>query len=179
MDRNDWNAPWFDKSRWIFSHLEGLEITTGEALLLLVINSLNELHQPITMDALLAKCHMDETVLDEMIEMLTERGYLSVEQKNRELVWRLDGLLEPGSAPQPAMNADLIEQFGRVFGRPLSGMEMERILQLDGEYEQSMILRALDEAAVYESLSVGYVEKVLAAWRARGLSAEDIEDGKR
>ncbi len=56
---------------------------------------------------------------------------------------------------------------------------MERILRWQEEFEESVILRALDEAAAYDRRSLNYIESLLQSWKQRGLSAQDIESGLR
>lgn len=174
----DWKSPYFNRTLWLFDHLDLLGIETSEAILLLVINYFNEKGEPIYEDSLAEKTHLSSDDLDEAIELLRAKGYLELDSKNGQLEWNLQGVL--GKPEEMPLNSEnMIGEFQSVFGRPLSGSEMERIVQMLSEYEESMVSRALDEAAVYDKLSIGYVEHVLAAWRARGLSAEDVENGKR
>ena len=56
---------------------------------------------------------------------------------------------------------------------------MERLIELSNDFEESMILHALDEASAYNKRSLSYIEAMLANWKARGLDAQDIENGKR
>lgn len=73
----------------------------------------------------------------------------------------------------------LLEEVEEEFGRPLSGTEMERLCRLAETYSEQTILHALDEASAYEKRSLPYIEALLSAWKSKGLSDEDIENGKR
>jgi DNA replication protein len=65
------------------------------------------------------------------------------------------------------------------FGRPLSGLEMERIMEFAKKYDSRRVIVALNEAASYDQRSLDYIERVLAAWKRKNLSIEDLENGKR
>jgi DNA replication protein len=65
------------------------------------------------------------------------------------------------------------------FGRPLSGLEMERIMDFAQKYDARRVIVALNEAASYDQRSLDYIERVLAAWKRKKLSVEDLENGKR
>lgn len=180
VDRSDWNAPWFNKTFWIFDHLEDLKLDPQEILVVLVLNYLNETRSPIVPDIVSAKTGLDLDAVDTAFESLAARGYLTIDTRNKKLHFLLDGLLDgaPVGAGKP-IESGLISEFSTEFGRPLSPNEMERILQMEETHSEAVILRALDEASAYEKRSVGYVEALLAGWKARGLSDEDIESGKR
>lgn len=165
-EKMDWNSPYFNRTQWLFDHLETLNIGKDEALLLLVINSFNEKNEPIFEESLMEKTHLNPEELDEAIELLSAKGYLFLDTRNRQIDWSLAGVLDTGSAPA-ALSENLIDAFTETFARPLSGSEMERIVQMASQYEEKNVLRALDEAAVYEKLSFGYIESILANRKAR------------
>lgn len=180
IERTDWNSPYVDKSRWIFDHLETLNLEPSEILVVLVINFLNEANLPISPETLSEKTHLEEEKIDECISSLNARGFLNIDQKGKRLVFSLEGLLDgQRQTLSDPLSQSLIHEFSLEFGRPLSGTEMEQILDLASTYTEDTILHALDEAALYDKRSVAYVTSVLAAWKQRGLSDEDIEEGKR
>ena len=73
----------------------------------------------------------------------------------------------------------LMEQFEMSFGRTLSTNEMQRILHLADLYDERRVICALNEAVVYNSLSLNYVERVLVSWKQKGLTIEELENGIR
>ncbi len=177
--QSDWNAPWLNRTFWIFDHLENFQCTPNEALVVLTISFLNDARQDVTPEIIMEKTRLDLEQVDEAIDGLNRAGYLNVKTRNRKLVFSLEGLFEDELTQHHPLNQGLISEFGREFGRPLSGSEMETISRLSDEFEESMVIRALDEAAAYEKRSLMYVEKVLQDWKRKGLSAEDIERGLR
>lgn len=180
LERSDWNACYIDKSRWILDHLENLNLSASQALMLLVINFLNETRQSITPETLAQKCAMEIDAVYEDMDTLCDMGYLSIDTHGRRLMFSLDGLLDTSfSLLDNPLAQSLFHAFSTEFGKPLSPAEMDQIAELAEHYEESMILHALDEAAVYDKRSVPYVTAVLSSWKDRGLSALDIEEGRR
>lgn len=177
--REEWNEPWFNKSVWIFEHLQDLNLEPEEALMLLVINYFNEQGKTATYDGLMAKCHMEADDTEECFESLSAKGYLTIDTRNRSLRFVLDGLMDSPVKAGTPINHSLIQEFQEEFGRTLSSGDMERILEMGQKYGEGMVLQALSEAAVYDKRNLNYIENVLASWKARGLTTEDVENGKR
>lgn len=180
IDRTDWNSPYFDRSCWILSNSGQLSLTSQELLVVLVLDHLHKCRQPYLLETIAEKSHLSEDVVDECFQSLSDKGYLSIDTQGRRLEFHLEGLLDVNApaAGDPLMQS-LFSEFAAEFSRPLSPGEMEQILDLSSHFSRKMILRALDEAGIYEKRSVGYVQAVLNGWKAKGLSEEDIERGKR
>lgn len=177
---SDWNAPWLNRTNWILDHLETFSLEPAEILVVLVLNFLNETGQTITPEMVVAKTALDLGEVEAAFDSLTNKGYLVIGMLNNKVSFRLDGLYSNASPMQERpLQQTLIREFGNEFGRPLSGSEMERITRLGQDYEEDMILHALDEAAAYNKRSLNYVEALLDSWRSRGLDAADIENGRR
>ena len=73
----------------------------------------------------------------------------------------------------------LLEEFEDEFKRSLSPSEMDRILNLASIYSERMVIVALNEAASYDKRDLNYIERILISWTDKGLSVEDVENGKR
>ncbi len=179
IDRQDWNSDYINRTGWIFDHLSLLKVTSDEALLLLVISYLNDHHKSIGVETLMEYCHMDDLKVDDLIASLSDKGYLIVDTFNNQVRFRLDGLIEIPTGEAAFLKQPVIQEFEEEFGRTLSGAQMDKIIQLCGLFGERMVLRALDEASVYDKRSIEYVENVLISWKNRDLSIEDIEMGKR
>jgi DnaD/phage-associated family protein len=178
----DWNSPYLNRNSWLLYNLDKLDVTPQEALVLLVVNFINENGLSMRDDYVSSKCRMTSEQLDDCLESLSAKGYLEIKVVNARVEFNLAGVMQsqkPEPKTSPADSSSLLKEFSMEFARPLSGTEMERILQMADSFEESMILRALDEAAMYDKRSIAYVEKVLASWKEKGLSAEDVENGKR
>lgn len=182
MLHDDWNAPWLNRTNWIFAHLETFHLNSAEVLVVLLINYFNETNPTTTISAqdISAKSGLDLEEVEQAIDSLSEKGYLHVRIQRSGMQFLLDGLYNANheSLGNPIQQG-LLREIGNEFGRPLSGGEMERILRWQEEFEESVILRALDEAAAYDRRSLNYIESLLQSWKQRGLSAQDIESGLR
>lgn len=179
LNRTDWYAPWFNRSAWIFDHIETLGLEPYEILTLLAINYLQENNQPITPETIAAKSALDSDHMEAAFASLTEKGCLIIDYRNKQLNFILDCMLDQSAINTTPLQKSLLGEVQSEFGRPLSASEMERLTSLCAKYEESMILHALDESAAYDKRSISYIEAVLAAWTSKGLSAEDIEKGMR
>ncbi len=181
-ERKDWSSPWFNRYYWIMDHLEDYQFEPNEFLVIMVMNFMQETGQLLTPDSIGAKTNLSESELDTAFSSLSAKGLLGIDFLNRQVRFSLEGLADVGQS-QPMSSSPivqtLIREFSSEFGRPLSGSEMERILALGDEYEEDMVLRALDEAAAYGKRSVSYIEAMLNDWKRRGLDAADIESGRR
>ncbi|MCF0259250.1 MAG: DnaD domain protein [Erysipelotrichaceae bacterium] len=179
IERSDWNSLYINKSLWLFDHLENFSLSPNEALCTLVINFLNETGQPVTYEALEAKCHMSPDELEDCFDSLSAKGYLTLDTRNHSLKFILDGFLDTPLKAGTPISQPLLMEFQEEFGRTFSSSEMEKIISLGEKYEEGMVLKALDEAAVYDKRSLQYIENILISWKNKGLSLEDVENGKR
>jgi DNA replication protein len=175
----DWNAPYFNRQGWILSNLENLHLDCKEALVVVLIEFLNDHHLDVTHEVLAQKTHLKPEEIESIFSSLSEKGYLRIDFANGHVRFLLDGLLTPGQGPGEVLERSLIEEFEMEFGRPLSGLEMERIMDFAQKYDARRVIVALNEAASYDQRSLDYIERVLAAWKRKKLSVEDLENGKR
>lgn len=179
LDRRDWNSDYINRTAWILAHLPELKVTPEEALILLVISHLNDVKQTVTYEKLAESCHMDEEAIDDCFQTLSDKGYLLIDTKNNQLRFLLDGLIELPTAENLYPRQPVIREFEEEFGKTLSAAQMDKIAQLVSRFGERMVLRALDEASVYDRRSIDYVENVLISWKNRDLTLEDIEKGRR
>lgn len=175
----DWNAPYLDHKIWILDHLEQLHCEPKEALVLLLIDLYNDLRQPIHHEEIAQKLGVDTDEVESLFLSLADKGYLRIAYREGIIKFDIEGVYAQRLKQDPSQHRSLIEEFEAEFRRPLSSMEMERILQLGDEYEPRMVICALNEAAVYDKRNLNYIENILLSWRQKGLSVEEVESGKR
>lgn len=179
LNREDWYAPWFNRTAWIFENIDALSLEPNEILTLLAINYLQETNQPVIAEQLALKTGLDPEAIDEAMSSLSDKGCMTIDTRNKQLTIMLDCLLDQAPAAGHPLEKTLLSSVQAEFGRTLSASELERLSQLCDTYEQSTILHALDESAVYNKRSIAYMEALLVNWKAKGLSAQDIEEGRR
>lgn len=178
MDEWNWNAPYVDRRTWILDHLKDLSIDSNETLVLLLIDYFNGIGQEISQEELAAKMKVDEDTIEDCFVSLSNKGYLTTSFEHGKVVFSIDGLFHAKQESVPIQHS-LMEQFEMSFGRTLSTNEMQRILHLADLYDERRVICALNEAVVYNSLSLNYVERVLVSWKQKGLTIEELENGIR
>lgn len=164
---------------WILDHLELLGLDTREALLVLLIDFFSEHHLEISLDTLAAKTGMTSEEVNQEISVLCARKYLEIRASNQKITYRLDGLFNADTArDRRIMDSSLFDVFETEFGRPLTQQELQKISDWNRTSDRKLILYALREASAYQKLNLPYIEKILQEWKARGYTAEMIEESR-
>lgn len=179
MEKLEWNAPYLDHKNWILSHLDILHVDAKEALVLLLIDYLNSNHIPVVHSLIGEKLKMNEEEVETIFESLSDKGYLTIDFQDGDLVFSIEGVFNQENVDEVPLEKSLLQEFSDEFGRPLNPNEMDRILNLASIYDERMVLVALNEAACYDKHDINYIERILISWKNKGLSIEDVENGKR
>lgn len=174
-----WNDPWLDHLRWILGNMQNLHLDSDEAIIALLIAYMNETHEDITHESLAAKSHLGVDTIEEIFTSLSDKGYLRVDFTDGILEFNQAGLMDNKSLAGTPLKRSLIEEFEEEFGRSLSSMEMQRILDLASRYNERRVIVALNEASSYDRRDLNYIENCLVSWKNKGYSIEDVENGKR
>lgn len=175
----DWNSPYIDHKVWILDHLQDLNLDAKEAMVLLLIDYYNQIGQGIHHENIAEKLRIDLDEVEQLFLSLADKGFLDIVYESGALHFNIEGVYVHGQRGQQVVSHSLIEEFEAEFKRPLSGPEMQRILELGAHYGDRMAICALNEAAVYDKRNLNYIEKILISWEEKGLSAEDVESGIR
>lgn len=164
---------------WILDHLNLLSLNPKETVVVLVIDFMNEHHIKITVEDLSKRTNMSNQEIDEIISVLCAKQYLDIRANKAEISFKLDGLFETDIArDEKILDSPLFDAFETELGRPLSQKEMEKISEWNRSTDRKMILYALREASAYQKLSLPYIDKILLGWKEKGLTLQDIDEGK-
>lgn len=164
---------------WILENLHLLSLDSKEAIIVLLIDFMNEHHMKITMEDLAKRGNLKTTEVDEIISVLCAKHYLDIRANNAEVNFKLDGLFETDVArDEKILDSPLFDTFETELGRPLAPKEMEKISEWNRSTDRKMILYALREASAYQKLSFPYIDKILQEWKTKGLTLEDIDEGR-
>lgn len=174
-----WNAPYLDHRVWLLEHLDMLHVDTKEALTLMIIDLLNQTHEAITHEKIAKKLKISVEEVEELFLSLSEKGYLSIDFKDGQLIFDIEGIFTQGQPVDLNVSRSIIQEFEEEFGRSLSATEMQRVLDMCDQYDQRRVLCALNEAASYDKRNMNYIEQILMSWMQKNLSIEDVENGKR
>ena len=154
----NFNAPYVDRRTWIIDHLQDLVLEPKEILVVLLIDFFNQQH--ISIDH----------------ELISEKLKISVDGS---LIFNIEGIFELSKTSDTSIDRSLLEQFEMEFARPLSSTEMQRIIDMASMYDERRVICALNEAVCNEVCDLNYIERILQNWQQKGLSTEDLENGKR
>ena len=102
-----------------------------------------------------------------------------MEYTNGSLIFNIEGIFDLSQASDTTVDRSLIEQFEMDFARTLSQTEMKRIIDMASIYDERRVICALNEAVCNEACDLNYIERILQNWQEKGLSTEDLENGKR
>lgn len=179
MEKSLWNEPYFDRRTWILENLESLHIDTKEIVVLLLIDYCNQINKMISHEYVSEKTMLSVDEVEEIFMSLSDKGYLTINVDGKGMFFNIEGVYQQKDLDGQRLSRSLFETFEYEFKRPLSHHEMERIMEMVSMYEEERVVYALNEAVVYEKLNLNYIESILASWMQKGLSIEDLENGKR
>lgn len=176
-------SKWFEKNyidriSYILSEFETVNLNAEEGLVVLLIQFYNDHRQSIEVASIAKKLKVDVNRIDEIINSLSEKGYLKVSLTNGSLEFNLDGIFEH-SEEAMEFNETLFEMFESEFKRPLTQIEMQRLSDWIKMYELKLISYALREASINKKWSFDYIDKILFDWQRKGLTAEKYESGEK
>ena len=117
-------SKWFEKDyidriSYILSEFETINLNAEEGMVVLLIQFYNDHKQTIEAASIAQKLKVDVDRIDEIINGLSEKGYLKISFTNRTLEFNLDGIFEH-SEEAMEFNETLFEMFENEFKRPLT-----------------------------------------------------------
>jgi DnaD/phage-associated family protein len=174
----DFNAPYINRRNWILENLESIHMDPQETMVVLLIDYFNEQHIAISDEKLAEKLKLSDQEIEDVLMKLSDKGYLTIDFKDGNVIFDISGIFHEKSEGM-VLQKSLIESVEDEFGRPLSSLEMQRIMELASVYDERRVICALNEAVVYDRRNLNYMESILASWMQKGLSIEDVENGKR
>ena len=163
---------------WILENCQLLGLDSNEFQLVMLIDFLNENHEPISMETLHRKTGMSLDEVDRTISVLCAKKYLEIRASAANVCFSLNGMFETDVArSERILDSSLFSVFEGEFGRPLSNQEMEKISDWNRTTDKKMIIYALREASAYQKLNVAYIDRILSDWKNKGLTLQQIEEG--
>jgi len=174
-----WNERFINRRDYILDHFEELSLTCDECMAVLLIDFMNQHNITISHGILASKMKMDGGQIDDLLSHLSQKGYLRITYQDKKVAFLIDGIFETSLTKDMAFDQSLFDIYESEFARPLSQMELQRMSDWMGLYDQQLIVYALREAVVYDKRSFDYIERILIEWKKRGFRAQDYEDGKR
>lgn len=168
-----------DHRDWVLDQLNLLSLNPEETIVVLMIDFMNEHRLKITIEDLAKKCNLTSDTVNQIISILSAKRYLEIKASSKSVKFSLNGLFETDTAKDESiLDASLFDVFETEFGRPLSPKEMENVSEWNRTTDRKMILYALREASAYQKKSLPYIDKILSSWKEKGLTLQQIDEGK-
>ena len=158
----DFNAPYVDRRTWIIDHLQDLVLEPKEILVVLLIDFFNQQHISIDHELISEKLKISVDEVEDIFTELSDKGYLTLDYADGSLIFNIEGIFELSKASDTSIDRSLLEQF-----------------EMASMYDERRVICALNEAVCNEVCDLNYIERILQNWQQKGLSTEDLENGKR
>lgn len=155
-----WNKAYVSRRDWVLENLGVLKLSAHEIVIVLMIDYLNGLKVAITLEELAARTGFAVDVVDETIQSLVGRGFLSVRMESGSIAFVIDGLFQDGTLYE-FVDKGVFEIFETEFGRLLSQNELETLNLWLSKYTQEEVLDALGNAIIYKKVSMQYINAIL------------------
>ena len=164
---------------WILDNLNLLSLDAKEAIVILMIDFMNEHHLKTTIEDLAKRTNLTNEEMNEVLSLLCAKKYLEIKAANNgDIRFVLNGLFETDVArDEKIMDSSLFDLFESEMGRTLSQKEMQKIAEWNRTTDKKMIFYALREASAYQKLSFSYIDKILQDWKKKGLTLKQIDEG--
>lgn len=174
-----YNAPFFNRRNWIMEHMEQLDVSQQELLLVLCIDYMSEFDQIIDINALSKKMKMEGYEVDLLLNNLINKGFLNMEMGNRKMIYNIDRIFMLKENAEPCASNEfknLFSLYEKEFKRPLSQRESEMLSEWIELYELKLIEYALREAIIYSTVNFAYINKILMNWKEKNFTAKMYEE---
>ena len=150
---------------WIISHLDALDLTSDEVVLLLYIDLCNSTNTPIDALNLANTLNMSQDALDKAIASLVNMKRLSLTYPNGTLIYNIDGVFTYENPTMQQVDSPLIDIIEQQFARKLSVSEIKKLAMMRENFGDQMIQEALREALFYKKYSLDYINAICNNWK--------------
>lgn len=171
------NSSYCNRKNWILEHIKDASLTLEEAMVLLMIEFMNEQGYPISLKELASHLGCECQLVDGILSSLCDKHYLQITSSGKRIRFNIDGFFSL-PAQETVEELPLFSVFEEEFARPLTARETMMLADWQKEWEPGMLLYALREATIYHKLSFSYIQAILADWKRRGITIQDLSQEK-
>ena len=150
---------YFNKMYWIFEELEHLNLSHTEICFILLIQYFNETNTKINFEDIKNKMKMDDEQIDEMLDRLNQKGYLSLSVDANGFNIDIDGIFTMEN--EVHFESNIFDLFESEFKRTISSVELRRISDWLNKYDEKEIIFALREASLRNIFNFDYINRIL------------------
>lgn len=154
------NEIYFDKVRWILSHLKELDISSDEIIVILMIVVLKEQNLEVNIEKIANLTPLSHKEVDDAITLLASKRYLEIKICAGEVGFNIDQVFELKKEVNNEV-LDLFEIFEEEFARMLTQAELVRLNGWIEDYSRDEIIEALRSASIMQKLHFNYIDRIL------------------
>lgn len=154
------NEIYFDKIRWILSHLKELDVSSNEIIVILSIVILKEQNSQVNIESITNLTPLSNKEVDDAITLLASKRYLEINICAGEVSFNIDQIFELKKEVNNDV-VDLFKIFEEEFSRMLTQNELTRLNDWIKEYKRDDIIEALRNASIMEKLHFDYINRIL------------------
>ncbi len=159
---------------YLLEELHTFEVSSLEALVLVMVHHFNEHQEHITLEKLSNSIHESISKVDDAIEQLQKKGYLVIEHHQGHVHFNLDACFLKSHHQPTQVTMSLHDAYEQGFKRLLSEKEYNQLALWSTMYSQTMILHALRQAIIQDKLSMAYIGRILENWKKANMKDEDL-----
>ncbi|MBR0137627.1 MAG: DnaD domain protein [Erysipelotrichaceae bacterium] len=161
MSKKWYQENYFNRRNWLLENMDKRDLTSDEALILLLIDYHNEFSKGINLEVLAKSAHMSMEQLDTVMTSLCNKNYLVITSKTR-ITFNIDNVFEEPKK-ELTSSENLFEVFEEQFARPLTQREAMTLSEWVNIYDSQTIMLALREAVLKKRINFSYIDKILAS----------------
>lgn len=155
-----WQESHINRSAWILEHLNQLNLTAEETVVMLMIDLLTTHYREISPQVLSDKCHLSLEKIDDIITSLSTKNYLNLLVSPNGIQFNYDNIFNLDKEDKVAFS-EMFALFEEEFSRPLSQPEMVMINQWIKKFPKYTIIDALRYASIMKKLNFNYINRIL------------------
>ena len=156
-----WKKPYINRRDWVLENLGSLSLNGTEAMVVLMVDFLNEQKAEISLEVLSDRTGISIDTIDESIQSLVSKSFLNFEVKDKTLLFSIDGIFDD-NLHYEHVDTNIFNTFETEFGRLLSQNELQLLNTWLQKYSQEDILDSLSSAIIYKKVSMQYINAILA-----------------
>lgn len=144
---------------WILDHYHQLELSPVEFLVVSFIDLANQKNESISNDYLIEKTNLTSQEIDQTINSLIKKKYLSIRATRKHVEFDLSEMFIKDFNSE--IKNEMLDSFESEFGRPLSMVELESLNQIVKLYDEKLVIYSLRQASLRNKLNMSYIERIL------------------
>lgn len=151
---------YFDKIRYLLSHVSKLDLSSDELLIVLTIILIKEEGSIVSLDSLAKSLNFDNKKVDDLLTLLTAKRYLEIKIVDSHVDFNVDSIFDL-KQNHDLNTQDLFKIFEEEFSRTFSQKELVRLNEWMQIYSRDELIDALRSASIMNKLDLNYINKIL------------------